>query len=93
VLSGGELKNLYSKDFAIFEAEAPSNYLPGEALRKLSSAQYTPVFVFLDSRGKKVLETRGFRNPREARALHEFVSKRAYLKTQWPAFLAAYPNS
>ena len=93
MLSGGELKNLYSKDFVIFEAEAPSNYLPDEALRKLSSAQYTPVFVFLDSSGKKVLETRGFRNPREARALHEFVSKRAYLKTQWPAFLAAYPNS
>jgi len=93
VLSGGELKNLYSKNFAIFEAEAPSNYLPNEDLRKLSSAHYTPVFVFLDSKGKKVLETRGFRNPREAKALHEFVSKRHYLNTQWPAFLAAYPKS
>jgi thioredoxin-related protein len=93
VLSGGELKNLYSKDFVVFEAEAPSNYLPDEELRKLSSASFTPVFVFLDAKGKKVLETRGFRNPREAKALHEFVSKRAYLKTQWPAFLAAYPKS
>jgi len=74
----------------VFEAEAPSNYLPDEPLRKLSSAHYTPVFVFLDSSGKKVLETRGFRNPREAKALHEFVSKRLYLKTKWPDFLAAY---
>ena len=76
----------------MFEAEPPTNYLPDEELRKLSSAHYTPVFVFLDSSGKKVLETRGFRNPREAKALHEFVSKRLYLKTQWPAYLAAYPK-
>ena len=92
MLSGGELKNLYTKDFVVFEAEPPTNYLPDEELRKLSSAHYTPVFVFLDSSGKKVLETRGFRNPREAKALHEFVSKRLYLKTQWPAYLAAYPK-
>ncbi|MNC87188.1 hypothetical protein D3C83_28930 [compost metagenome] len=77
----------------MFEAEPPTNYLPDEQLRKLSSAHYTPVFVFLDAGGRKVLETRGFRNPREARALHEFVSKRLYLKTQWPAFLAAYPKN
>ena len=93
MLSGGELKNLYSKDFVVFEAEAPSNYLPNEELRKLSSAHYTPVFVFLDSGGKKVLETRGFRTRREAKALHEFIAKQLYLKTQWPAFLAAYPKS
>jgi hypothetical protein len=49
------------------------------------------VFVFLDASGRKVLETRGFRTPREARALHEFVAKRRYLETEWPAFLAAYP--
>jgi thioredoxin-related protein len=77
----------------VFEAEPPSNYLPDEELRKLSSAAYTPVFVFLDSSGKKVLETRGFRNPREAKALHDYVSKRAYLKTPWPAFLATYPGA
>ena len=49
------------------------------------------MFVFLDAKGNKILETRGFRTPREARALHEFVAKRHYLKTEWPAFLAAYP--
>lgn len=49
--------------------------------------------MFLDSGGRKVLETRGFRNPREARALHEFVSKRLYIKSQWSAFLAAYPKN
>ena len=76
----------------VFEAEPPSHYLPGEQLRKLSSAHYTPVFVFLDPGGRKVVETRGFRNPREARALHEFVSKRLYVKSDWPAFLAAYPK-
>ena len=92
MLSGGELKNLYSKDFVVFEAEPPSNYLPNEALGKLSSARYTPVFVFLDAGGKKVLETRGFRTPREAKALHEFVSKRLYQKTRWQDFLAAYPQ-
>ena len=93
MLSGGELNKLYSRDFAVFEAEPPSNYLPTEALGKLSAARYTPVFVFLDAGGKKVLETRGFRTPREAKALHEFVSKRVYLKTPWPAFLAAYPKN
>jgi len=92
VLSGGELKNLYSKDFVVFEAEPPSNYLPTEQLGKLSLARYTPVFVFLDSAGKKVLETRGFRTPREAKALHEYVSKRLYRQTRWQDFLAAYPN-
>ena len=76
----------------MFEAEPPSGYLPDDRLRKLSNAHYTPVFVFLDASGKKVLETHGFRNPREAKALHEFVSRRHYLKTQWPAFLAAYPK-
>lgn len=75
----------------VFEAEAPSNYLPDEELRKLSRASYTPVFVFLDTSGRKVLETPGFRNPREAKALHEFVARRHYLKMEWPAFLAAYP--
>jgi thioredoxin-related protein len=92
VLSGGELRKAYSKDFVIFEAEAPSNYLPTEELGKLSSARYTPVFVFLDSGGRKVLETRGFRDPREAKALHEFVSKQLYRKTRWQEFLAAYPR-
>lgn len=76
----------------MFEAEPPSHYLPDERLRQLSKASYTPVFVFLDPAGKKILETRGFRNPREARALHEFVSKRRYTQAQWPAFLAAYPK-
>ena len=70
----------------MYEAEAPSNYLPHDELRKLAAANYTPIFVFLDSAGKKVLETRGFRTPREAKA------RRLYLKTQWPAFLAAYPK-
>jgi thioredoxin-related protein len=76
----------------VFEAEPPTNYLPDEALRKLSSARYTPVFVFLDSSGRKVLETRGFRTPREARVLHEFVAGRHYLKTSWASFLAAAPG-
>lgn len=76
----------------MYEAEAPSNYLPHDELRKLAAANYTPIFVFLDSAGKKVLETRGFRTPREAKALHEFIVRRLYLKTQWPAFLAAYPK-
>jgi len=76
----------------VFEAEPPNFYLPTDALRKFTSAAYTPVFVFLDAQGKKVHETRGFRDPREAKALHEFVSKRLYLKTKWPDFLAAYPR-
>lgn len=92
MLSGGELKNRYSRDFVVFEAEAPSNYLPNDELRKLSVAHYTPVFVFLDSSGKKVLETRGFRTPREAKALHEFISKRLYRQARWQEFLAAYPK-
>jgi len=91
-LSGGELQKRYSRDFAVFEAEAPTRYPDGHELRKLTSARYTPVFVFLDSGGKKVLENRGFRTPREARALHEFVAKKHYLKASYSEFLAAYPG-
>ena len=83
--------NLYSKDFAVFEANTPRSYPEGHALRKLSTLPYTPVFVFLDAKGKKVAEMHGFRTPREAKALHEFVSKKHYTKTAWPKFFAAYP--
>jgi thioredoxin-related protein len=92
MLSGGELQALYSKDFAIFEAEPPTDYPDGHDLRKLASYQYTPVFVFLDASGKKVLETRGFRTEREAKAMHEFVTKRHYRKTSLQDFLATYPQ-
>lgn len=87
------MKDRYQKDFVVVEAEPPNFHLPTDTLRKLTSAPYVPVFVFLDTDGKKVHETRGFRDPREARALHEYVSKRHYLKTQWQAFLAAYPKN
>lgn len=70
----------------------PNSYSPGHPLGKLTKQLYTPVFVFLDAKGRKVLETRGFRTAREARALHEFVSRRHYAKTSWPDFLAAYPQ-
>jgi thioredoxin-related protein len=76
----------------LFEADVPRNYPEDHVLRKFTNQPYTPVFVFLDPNGKKVLETRGFRNPREAKALHEFVSKRLYVKTSWQEFLAAYPG-
>ena len=56
-------------------------------MRDLTSRSYTPVFVFLDSNGKKVLETAGFRTAREGRTLHEFVSKRHYLKMTWPDYV------
>ena len=92
MLSGGELKDLYSRDFALFEAESPHRYPEGHALRKLTTFRYTPVFVFLDASGKKVVETRGFRSEREARALHEYVTKRVYRKTSLREFLAAYPQ-
>ena len=92
MLSGGELKTLYSKDFIVHEATPPTWYREGDELRKLTSLRYTPVFVFLDASGNKVLETRGFNNAREARAIHEFITKRAYLKTSYQEFIAAYPN-
>lgn len=92
MLSGGELGKLYSRDFAVFEAESPHRYPAGHELRKLTNFSYTPVFVFLDANGAKVVETRGFRSEREARALHEFVTKRAYRKTSLREFLAAYPH-
>ena len=92
-LSGGELQKLYSKDFVVVEAEAPANYARDHVLRKLTSRSYTPVWVFLDAEGKKVLENTGFRNPREARALHAYVSGRHYRTTSYPDFLASYPRS
>ena len=92
MLSGGELERLYSKDFVVFEASSPYAYPKDHELRKLTSFPYTPVFVFLDSSGRKVAETQGFRSEREAKALHEFVTKKAYLKTSLREFLDAYPR-
>ena len=92
MLSGGELEKRYSKDFVVFEASSPYAYPQDHELRKLTSFPYTPVFVFLDSSGKKVVETRGFRSEREAMALHEFVTKKAYRKTSLREFLDAYPR-
>ena len=76
----------------MFEANTPTSYPEGHELRKIVSFRYTPVFVFLDASGSKVLETRGFRNAREAKALHEFVAKRHYTKTGLQEFLAQYPK-
>ena len=76
----------------MFEADSPSSYAADHELRKLTGRPYTPVFVFLDASGKKVAETAGFGNPREAKALHEFVTKKHYLKTAWREFLDAYPK-
>lgn len=63
-----------------------------EHLKKLPAARWTPNFVFLDSDGKVVLETRGFNTPREARAIHEFVAQRHYKTTDFRQFLASYPD-
>lgn len=76
----------------MFEANIPTSYPEGHELRKIVSFRYTPVFVFLDANGRKVLETHGFRNAREAKALHEFVSKRHYTRTSLQEFLSKYPN-
>ncbi len=70
---------------------APRSYPEGHTLRKLTSLPYTPVFVFLDPSGKKVAETHGFRNPREARALHAFVAKKHYLTMRLNDFVPTYP--
>jgi thioredoxin-related protein len=77
----------------LFEADVPSSYAADHPLGKLTRQPYTPVFVFLDTGGRKILETRGFRTAREARALHEFVARRHYRKTSWENFLAAWPGA
>lgn len=64
-----------------------------QTLRALPAARYIPNFVFLDSRGNKVFETRGFNNPREAKAIHEFVSRRLYASMTFAEFLATYPET
>jgi hypothetical protein len=92
-LSGGELRKLYAKDFVLVEVESPANYAQGHELRKLTSRGYTPVWVFLDADGTKVVENTGFRNPREARALHAYVSGRHYRTKSYQEFLAAYPKT
>ena len=76
----------------LFEADTPAMYSPEETLGKLVTRRFTPVFIFLDGNGKKVLEMAGFRDQRQAKALHEFITKRLYVKTGWPEFLAAYPK-
>ena len=77
----------------IYEARAAVRYEQTDELRKLATFAFTPNFVFLDSSGKKVLERRGFSTPREARALHEFVTRQHYRTTRFQDFLAAYPTS
>jgi len=76
----------------VFEANIPTSYPEGHELRKIVSFRYTPVFVFLDANGRKVLETRGFSSAREAKALHEIAAKRHYARTGLREFLAQYPK-
>ena len=90
MLSGGELKELYSKAFVVFETD-PVRRNGDEYLKKLPAARWTPNFVFLDSEGGVVLETRGFNTPREAKAIHEFVTRRLYKTSDFKQFLASYP--
>jgi thioredoxin-related protein len=85
------MRKLYSKDFVIIEAKPPNQYPEGHEMRSLTSARYTPLFVFLDYRGKKVMQTRGFMNEAEAKALHQFVSTRAYRKGTFTTFTEAQP--
>jgi thioredoxin-related protein len=77
----------------VFEARPAAQYEASHELRKLSTFGYTPNFVFLDAGGRKVFERRGFSTPREARAIHEFVTKRHYRTRKFEDFLAAYPAS
>jgi len=77
----------------VYEAKAAVRYEQDSELRKLATFAFTPNFVFLDASGRKVFERRGFSNPREARAIHEFVTRRLYQKTKFQDFLAAYPGS
>jgi len=86
------LRTLYSRDFVVFEADMPNMYSEKEELGRLTKAPFTPVFVFLDAQGKKVAETRGFRTPAEAKALHEYITKRIYLKTSFADFMASTPR-
>ena len=93
MLAGGELKERYSKDFILVEAEAASRLPRDSELYKLGEGRgWAPLFVFLDADGNKVLSTRGFNNVWEARVLHEFISKKQYLKTTYQEFLASFPE-
>ena len=85
------MKKRYSKDFIIVESKPPQRYPEDHELRKLTKARYTPNFVFLDYRGKQVLQTRGFDNEHEAKTIHEFVSGRAYRTTKFADYAAARP--
>ena len=89
MLSGGELAKLYSRDFAVVITD-PSWRNRGEPeVLALAAPRYSPYFIFLDPNGKRVLETRGFTNVMEAKAIHAFVSAKQYEKTTWAEFWAA----
>jgi thioredoxin-related protein len=85
------MKNRYSRDFIIVESKPPQQYSEDHELRKLTKARYTPNFVFLDYRGKRVLQTRGFNNEHEAKTIHEFVSSRAYKTAKFADYTATRP--
>ncbi len=63
----------------------------GHELRTLVNGRsYLPQFVFLNSKGEKVLENNGFNTEGEARAMHAFVSSRAYERVSFREFVAVY---
>ena len=86
-----ELAKRYSKDFVVVETPSARRYSQGHELRELVNGRtYLPIFVFLDAYGNKVLENRGFNNEHEARAMHEFVSTRAYSRMSFQEFQASF---
>ena len=90
MLSGGEIARIYAANFVTVEANAGSTYPEGHELRAINDRIYTPVMVFLDAAGKEVFRSSGFGNPREARALCDFVATKQYKTSTYREYLAQY---
>jgi len=75
----------------VVEALSARRYPEGHEFRVHSNGRsYIPQFVFLDAKGARVFQTRGFNNEFEAKAMHAYVASRAYEKSSFQEFSASY---
>lgn len=73
------------------EALSAKKYPEGHELRVLAQGRtYIPQLVFLDAKGNRVFQSRGFNNQVEAKAIHAFVSSRAYEKMSYQEFAMTF---
>ena len=97
MLKSSEVIEQYEKVFAIVEVEFNNRQRWGEVdanerrpeVDRYNPEQLRPVMVVLDAEGKRVFKSfGGFKNPKTARLLGEYVGGRHYRNTGWKEFIS-----